>query len=170
MEGAGRTGLEVAALMAFLSEAQLEAALLTQLSGLGYACASDELVGPDGKQPERDAYDEVVLKSRLTTAVARLYPTLPPARQTDAMRRLTQSELPNLLEETCRLQRLRTEGEDAEYFAEDGTLTADAVVRTINADEGQSISLAQLRNALLPKLISGELRIADTERFVEARA
>jgi type I restriction enzyme R subunit len=32
------------------------------LTVLGYACASDDLTGPDGKQPERDAYDEVVLK------------------------------------------------------------------------------------------------------------
>ena len=34
--------------MAFLSEAQLEAALLTQLAGLGCACASDDVIGPDG--------------------------------------------------------------------------------------------------------------------------
>ena len=72
MEGIRRTGLRDAALMAFLSEAQLEAALLTQLTGLGYACAADDLIGPDGKQPERDAYDEVMLKARLTAAVARL--------------------------------------------------------------------------------------------------
>ena len=90
-------------LMAFLSEAQLEAALLEQFSELGYACTSDELIGPDGKQPEREAYDEVVLKSRLAEAVARLNPTLPPEAQADAVRRLTQSELPNLLEENRRI-------------------------------------------------------------------
>ena len=62
--------------MAFLSEAQLETALLEQLAGLGFACASDEVIGPDGKQPEREAYDEVVLNARLTAAVARLNPGL----------------------------------------------------------------------------------------------
>ncbi len=41
--------------MAFLSEAQLESALLEQLAGLGFACASDDVVGPDGRQPERAA-------------------------------------------------------------------------------------------------------------------
>lgn len=30
--------------MAFLSEAQLETALLTQLAELGFACASDEII------------------------------------------------------------------------------------------------------------------------------
>lgn len=57
--------------MAFLSEAQLESALLEQLSGLGYATASDEVIGPDGMAPERAAYDEVVLSARLAAAVAR---------------------------------------------------------------------------------------------------
>jgi type I restriction enzyme R subunit len=119
--------------MAFLSEAQLETALLEQLAGLGFACASDEVIGPDGKQPEREAYDEVVLKARLTAAVARLNPTLSPEAQADAIRRLTQSELPNLLEENRRIHRLLTEGADVEYYAEDGTLTAGKV-RLIDFD------------------------------------
>lgn len=123
--------------MAFLSEAQLETALLTQLAGLSYACASDDVIGPDGKQPEREAYDEVVLKARLTAAVARLNPALPPEAQADAIRRLIQSELPNLLEENRRLHRLLTEGADVEYYAEDGTLTAGKV-RLIDFDRPAS--------------------------------
>lgn len=70
--------------MVFLSEALLETALLAQLAGLGYACASDEIIGPDGKQPERDAYDETVLTERLSTAVARLNPSVPPEAQADS--------------------------------------------------------------------------------------
>lgn len=62
--------------MAFLSEAQLEFALLEQLAGLGFACASDDIIGPDGRQPERAAYDEVVFRARLTATVARLIPAL----------------------------------------------------------------------------------------------
>ena len=41
--------------MAFLPEAAVEQALLEQLQSLGYAIASDELIGPDGKTPERFA-------------------------------------------------------------------------------------------------------------------
>ncbi|MDT0499134.1 type I restriction endonuclease subunit R [Algiphilus sp. W345] len=119
--------------MAFLSEAQLEAALLEQLGRLGFACASDDLVGPDGKHPERDAYDEVVLKARLSAAVARLNPALPPAAQADAIRRLTQSELPNLLEENRRIHRLLSEGADVEFYGDDGVLTAGKV-RLIDFD------------------------------------
>jgi type I restriction enzyme R subunit len=110
--------------MAFLSEAQLESELLVQLASLGYATASDELIGPDGANPERTAYDEVVLSNRLHAAVARLNPTLPEEARTEAIRRLTQSELPNLLEENRRIHRLLTEGADVEYDGEDGVLTA----------------------------------------------
>ena len=113
--------------MAFLSEAELEESLLAQFAGLGYTCASDEEIGPDGKRPEREAYDEVVLQGRVTAAVARLNATLPIEAQQDAIRSLTQSELPNLPEENRRIHRLLTEGADVEYYAEDGTLTAGKV-------------------------------------------
>jgi type I restriction enzyme R subunit len=113
--------------MAFISEAQLETALLEQLAGLGYACTSDETIGPDGRHPEREAYDTVVLKGRLVAAVERLNPGLPAAAQADAVRRLTQSELPNLLEENRRIHRVLTDGADVEYYAEDGVLTAGKV-------------------------------------------
>lgn len=69
--------------MVFLSKAQLETGLLEQLAELGFARTSDDLIGPDGKQPEREAYDEVVLQGRLADAVARLNPTLPRKRHPD---------------------------------------------------------------------------------------
>src|SRR5690554_457199 len=117
--------------MAFLSEAAVELALLEQLQGLGYTCTSDETIGPDGKQPERDSHNEVILKNRFETAVARLNPGLPPEAQHDVVKKVMQVELPSLLEENRRLHKLMTEGVDVEYFsqgrADDGTLTAGKV-------------------------------------------
>jgi len=43
--------LDERALTAFLCEANLEQALLEQLRGLGYATASDEIIGPNGSAP-----------------------------------------------------------------------------------------------------------------------
>lgn len=63
--------------MAFLSESEVEQALLDQLSALGYAIESEENIGPDGRRPERDSHDEVVLKKRFADSVARLNPALP---------------------------------------------------------------------------------------------
>ncbi|MEZ5540030.1 MAG: type I restriction endonuclease subunit R [Pseudomonadales bacterium] len=117
--------------MAFLSEAAVELALLEQLQGLGYAVTSDEVIGPDGNHPERESHDEVILKKRFEDAVARLNPSLPLEARQDAVRRVTQSELPSLLEENRRIHKLLTEGVDVEYFsqghANDGTLTAGKV-------------------------------------------
>lgn len=113
--------------MAFLSEAELEDALLAQFEGLGYDRASDDDIGPDGKHPERESHDEVILTKRLATAVARINPSLPEQARQDAIRQITQSEFPNLLEENRRIHRLLTEGVDVEYYAEDGTLTAGKV-------------------------------------------
>jgi len=120
--------------MAFLSEAEIEGALLDQLRALGYRIEREEDIGPDGHRPERESHDEVVLKRRLEEAVARLNPSLPAEARHDAIRRVTHAELPNLLEENRRLHRLLTEGVDVEYDADDGALTAGKV-RLIDFDD-----------------------------------
>ncbi|CAG0992977.1 Type-1 restriction enzyme R protein [Burkholderiales bacterium] len=114
--------------MAFLSEAEIEQALLAQLGGLGYGVASDEVIGPDGSAPERDSHDVVLLRKRLEDAVLRLNPNLPPEAWADANRKLTQSVFPALLEENRRIHVLLTEGVDVEYYGEDGVLTAGKVM------------------------------------------
>ncbi len=113
--------------MAFLSESAVEQALLEQLQALGYVVASDEVIGPDGAAPERDSHDVVILHARLRQAVQRLNPALPPEAHADALRRLTQAELPTLLEENRRIHKLLTQGVDVEFYAEDGVLTAGRV-------------------------------------------
>ena len=113
--------------MAFLSEAAVEQALLDQLRALDYSIEREEDIGPDGHRPERESHDEVVLKKRFEDAVARLNPGLPLEARQDAIRKVTQSELPSLLEENRRLHKLITEGVDVEYYAYDGTLTAGKV-------------------------------------------
>ena len=113
--------------MAFLSEADIEHALLAQLRGLGWATASDEVIGPDGSAPERDSHDVVILRKRLEDSVLRLNPALPPEARSDAIRKLTQSVFPALLEENRRIHTLLTEGVDVEYYGDDGVLTAGKV-------------------------------------------
>ena len=108
--------------MAFLPEAAVEQALLDQLRALGYQLEREEDIGPDGHRPERESHDEVVLKQRLADAVDRLNPRMPPAARQEAIRRVTQTELPVLLEENRRIHRLLTEGVDVEYYADDGVL------------------------------------------------
>lgn len=113
--------------MAFLSEAEVENTVLDQLSRLGYAIVSDEIIGPDGSLPERDSHDTTVLIKRLEDAVLRLNPNVPQEARVDALRKLTQSVFPALLEENRRIHTLLIEGVDVEYYGEDGVLTAGTV-------------------------------------------
>lgn len=120
--------------MAFLSEAQVEQLVLEQLASLGYSLATDATIGPDGKTPEREAYADVVLVGRLTTAIARLNPSIPLEARGDALRKVLATERPSLVEENRRLHRLMVEGVDVEFYAEDGTIRGDKV-RLVDFDD-----------------------------------
>ncbi len=128
--------------MAFLSEAEVEHALLDQLRALGYCIEREDEIGPDGRRPERESHDEVVLRKRFEAAVARLNPGVPLEARLDAVRKVTQSELPSLLEENRRIHRLLTEGVDVEYYADDGTLTAGKVALVDFEDQERNDWLA----------------------------
>ena len=113
--------------MAYLSEADIEAMLLEQLEGLGYARLSDAVIGPDGSAPEREAYSDVLLVGRLEQAIDRLNPDIPPEARHDALKKIVASESPSLIEENRRLHRALVEGVDVEFYANDGTIRGDKV-------------------------------------------
>ena len=119
--------------MAFLSEAALEQLVLDQLGALGYACASEAEIGPDGTAPERESNSDVILLKRLAAAIDRLNPTIPAEARGDALRKVLATEMPSLIEENRRLSRLMVEGVPVEYYAQDGTIRGDTV-RLIDFD------------------------------------
>lgn len=119
--------------MAYLSEAAVEQVVLDHLAALGYSIATEAEIGPDGKAPEREAYSDVVLAKRLTAAINRLNPTIPPEARADAMRKVLATERPSLVEENRRLHKLMVEGVDVEFYSDDGTIRGDKV-RLIDFD------------------------------------
>ena len=120
--------------MAYLSEAAIEQVVLDHLTGLGYSIATDAQIGPDGKAPEREAYADVVLVKRLTTAIEKLNPTIPAEARGDALRKVLATEKPSLVEENRRLHKLMVEGVDVEFYSDDGTIRGDKV-RLIDFDD-----------------------------------
>ncbi|MBA4227219.1 MAG: DEAD/DEAH box helicase [Hyphomonas sp.] len=127
--------------MATLTEAEVEVILLDQFGGLGYQCLVDTVSGPDGPNPERDAYGDTVLIRRLREAIARLNPQIPEETREEALRKILSVERPSLTEENRRLHRMMLEGVPVEYRAEDGTIRGDAV-RLVDADDRQNDWLA----------------------------
>lgn len=107
-------------------EDHVEQAALEWLEELGWAVAHGPTVSPDGPQPIRGAYQDVVLLERLREAVARLNPSIPNDTREEAIRRLLASETPSLIEENRRLHRYLVEGVPVEYY-NDGAVRGDRV-------------------------------------------
>ena len=119
--------------MAFLSEALVEEAMIEQLAGLGYEIAVEEVIGPDGTRPEREGHDQCILQRRFGDVVARINPNVPQIALDDAIRQVTQTVFPTLLEENRRIHKLLTDGVDVEFEGADGAVTA-AKVNLIDFD------------------------------------
>lgn len=123
--------------MAFLSEALVEEAMIEQLAGLGYEIASEEVIGPDGTHPEREGHDLCILQRRFSDAVSRINPNVPQIARDDAVRQVTQTIFPTLLEENRRVHKLLTDGVDVEFEGTDGAVTA-AKVNLIDFDNPEN--------------------------------
>ena len=113
--------------MSFLSESELERALLQFFEELGYQRSTDAEIGPEGFSTERESYGQVILEKRLIAAIERLNPNIPSQAHRDAIRILVATETPSLIEENRRLHRLIVEGVGVEYYDRDGTIRGDHV-------------------------------------------
>ena len=120
--------------MSFVNEGVVEKALLEQFGTLGYARVTDPVIGPDGTDPERASYADVILQGRLEAAIAKLNPHIPVNARIDAFKKVLSTERPNLTEENRRLHRLMVEGVDVEFYADDGTVRGDKA-RLIDFDD-----------------------------------
>ncbi|WP_349370536.1 type I restriction endonuclease subunit R [Salinarimonas sp.] len=120
--------------MPFLSEADIERLCLERFAALGYHCARDSEIGPDGKAPAREAYSDVILAGRLDEAIARLNPHMPEEARADALKAVLAQVSPALVEENRRLHRAMVEGVRVEYYDVDGTIRGD-FARLIDFDD-----------------------------------
>lgn len=81
--------------------------LLVQL-GYDYIYAPD--IAPDGENPERESYSQVLLLNRLQQAIQRINPTIPREAQTEALKTIQRIASPELLTNNETFHRLLTEG------------------------------------------------------------
>jgi type I restriction enzyme R subunit len=116
------------------AESDVEEAALEWLAGLGYATLTGQDIAPDSAAPERISYGDVTLSARLTAAIDRLNPALPPEARADALRRIEQVEYPGLIEENRRMHGFLVEGVPVEFYGEDGVLKGDHV-RLLDFDD-----------------------------------
>ena len=108
-----------------IAESHVEEATLAWVSELGYAILHGPDIAPDGTNPQRTSYDEVILPARLSAAVARLNPNIPAEVQAEAIRRVYLAEYPSLATENRRLHRFLVEGVPVEFYGDDGVIKGD---------------------------------------------
>ena len=98
-----------------LTESAVEAFAIKLLQHQGYTYLYAPDIAPDGENPERARYDEVLLTQRLASAVKRINPTLSDAVLQDAVRQVERVHSPELLTNNETFHRLLTEGVKVSY-------------------------------------------------------
>ena len=119
--------------MTTLTEADVEAAALSWLSGLRWRVAHGPDIAPDTPGAERADYGQVILEQRLRDALAELNPTLPTDALNDALRRLTRPEGSTVEARNRAFHRMLVDGVEVEYREAEGRVRGDQA-RVIDFD------------------------------------
>ena len=119
--------------MSGLNEADVEAAAVGWLAGLGWSVAHGSEVNPDAAPAERADYSAVGLAATLREALARLNPELPGEALSNAVRRPTHPEGATLEARNRAFHRMVVDGVAVEY-RDDGRIRG-AQARVVDFDD-----------------------------------
>ena len=120
-----------------MNESVVEQVALDWLQGLGWMIMHSRELGPDGADPERQNYEQVILEDRLRRALAALNPTLPAEAIQAAFRKLTRPEGPTLETRNRAFHRMLVDGVTVEFRREDGSI-GGAQVRVLDFVEQEN--------------------------------
>ena len=109
------------------NEAELEQAVLEYFQELYYDIQPGPEISPGGAYPERDDYDQVILRDRLMSALRRINPKMPPEALEDAYRQVVIAKSPSLIVNNKEFYRLITDGVNVEVRRPDGSIKTDKV-------------------------------------------
>jgi len=98
-----------------ISESVVEETALAWFEALGYAVESGPAISPGEPGAEREEYNQVVLEGRLIRALADINPDIPSEAIDEALRKVTRTESPSLVEDNRRFHRILTDGVDVSY-------------------------------------------------------
>lgn len=96
--------------MTRITENIIESFAIDLLSQMGYDYLYGPDIAPDGENPERANYEEVLLINRVQKAVARLNPGIPADARAEAIKEIQRIASPELLANNETFHRLLTEG------------------------------------------------------------
>ncbi|MFZ5430332.1 MAG: type I restriction endonuclease subunit R [Bacteroidota bacterium] len=104
-----------------ITENEIEEIALSYLQGLGYTYQLGTVISPDGKHPERQ-YNEVVLVTRLRDAIDKLNPNISQDAKEDALKKVLRVGTGHALSlhDNEKFHRYLTDGVDVEMRTESG--------------------------------------------------
>ena len=105
-----------------LRESDVEEQAMDWFGGLGYEVLHGGELRPDTPGSERKRWEDVVLIERLSNALARLNPGVPPEAREEAVRRLLRADGPSLVENNRRFHQWLVDGVDVEIRRPDGSI------------------------------------------------
>lgn len=112
--------------MTKITENDIELWAIEELENLGWSYIHGAIIAPDGDEPERNSFSDVILKIRLQEAIARNNPEIPFEAQQEALKSIERIALPELMVNNQNFHKLLTEGIPVEY-RKDGTQRGDRV-------------------------------------------
>ena len=98
-----------------MTEDQLEQETLGWLADVGYTHLYGPDIAPDGPNPERADYRQVILRARLLDALHRLNPHIPTAAKDDALKQILDLGIPALLSANRQFHKLLISGVPVQY-------------------------------------------------------
>jgi len=101
--------------MTRLTESAIEELAIQLFEQLGYSTIYAPDIAPNGDNPERRRYDEVVLTERLNAAVQRINPAIPLLARQQAVKDVTRIQSTDILANNEQFHRLLTEGVNVSY-------------------------------------------------------
>ena len=123
--------------MTTITEADVEAAALDWLTGLGWQVAHGPDIAPDTPSAERSDYGQVILERRLRDSLAELNPDLPSDALDDAFHKLTRPEGATLEARNRAFHRMLVEGMTVEHRDSEGRIRG-AQVKVVDFDDSDA--------------------------------
>ncbi|UCS93774.1 type I restriction endonuclease subunit R [Echinicola marina] len=112
--------------MTKITENDIELWAIEELENLGWNYIHGALIAPDGEQPERNTFGDIILRERLKEGISRNNPTIPYEAQQEALKVVERIVSPELMVNNQSFHELLTEGVPVEY-RKDGVQRGDRV-------------------------------------------
>jgi len=112
--------------MTKITENDIELLAIEQLEALGWEYVYAPNIAPDGENPERESFSDVILVQRLKRVIAKINPTLSLEVQEEAVNQILRINSPELLTNNESFHRMLTEGIKVSY-QKDGNQRGDLV-------------------------------------------